>query len=70
VCLVDPHEERVVGVENEASESLGVATRLDQIANIGRTRHKLEPAVATSAVRSGPNLVELAHARHYDAPGV
>jgi len=71
VCLVvDPHEERVVGVENEASESLGGATRLDQIANIRRTRHKPEPAVATSAVRSGPNLVELAHARHYDAPGV
>jgi len=70
VCLVvDPHEERVVGVENEAGESLGGATLLNQIANIKRTRHKPEPAVATSSVRSGPNLVELAHARHYDAPG-
>ena len=74
--VVDPHEGRVVGVEDEAGVSLGAATALDQIANQHRTRRKPTPEVseATAASvqgpRSGPNLVEIAlarhHARHHD----
>ena len=63
--LVDPHAGRVVGVENEAGESLGGATALDPIANLERVRRKPEPALTPRATCSGPNLVELAHAQYY-----
>lgn len=66
--VVDPHAQRVVGVEDEAGVSLGAATELDQIANSHRARRK--PPVEVSEVaafgsRSGPNLVELALVRHH-----
>jgi len=32
--VVDPHGERVIGVENDAGESLGSATALDLVANL------------------------------------
>ncbi len=64
--LVDPHEGRVVGVENDAGESLGVATPLDAIANIKRVRRKPDPEVSHDVVRSGPNLVELAYQQYHD----
>ena len=54
-----------MGVENEAGESLGDATALDPIANFDRVRRKPEPAVTPRATRSGPNLVELAHAQDH-----
>jgi len=65
--LVDPHAETVVGVENDAGESIGQATPLDALANRDRRRHKPDPVVAVP-VRSpnaGPNLVERVHAQDY-----
>ena len=71
--VVDPHAGRVVGVEDEAGVSLGQATALDVMANVHRTRRKPEPPEATSETvkplgkgpRTGPNLVELAHAQYH-----
>jgi transposase InsO family protein len=65
--VVDPHTERVVGVEDGAGQSLGQATALDAIANIKRVRRKPEPAQMTSRERTGPNLVEIAHAKFHGA---
>lgn len=62
---MDPHARCVVGVEDEAGASLGQATPLDVIANNHRTRHKSAPTEPSLGARSGPNLVEIAHARHY-----
>lgn len=67
--VVDPHAARVVGVEDEAGTSLGPATPLDEIANITRKRRKPAPA-AVLAERSGPNLVEIAHAQYHGVAGV
>jgi transposase InsO family protein len=63
--VVDPHAQRVVGVEDAAGNSLGQATPLDAIANIKRVRRRPEPAQMTSAARTGPNLVELAHSKYH-----
>jgi transposase InsO family protein len=63
--VVDPHAERVVGVEDGAGVSLGQATPLDMLANIHRTRRKPEPVTELAPTRSGPNLVELAHAKYH-----
>lgn len=62
--VVDPHTETVKGVEDDEGRSLGLATPLDLAANRTRTRHKpaADPAPTPP---SGPNLVELAHLRHY-----
>jgi len=65
--VVDPHAQRVVGVEDAAGNSLGAATPLDQLANIQRVRRKPEPAPVALAPHSGPNLVELAHAQYHGA---
>ncbi len=62
--VVDPHAQRVVGVENDDGESLGAATLLDEIGNARRTRRKAEP-VADSPARGGPNLVEIAHRQYH-----
>ena len=64
---MDPHAQRVVGVEDEAGVSLGLATALDRIANISRVRRKPEPAAAAVAPRDGPNLVEIAHRQYHGA---
>jgi len=66
--VVDPHTGRVVGVEDDSGKSLGEATPLDAVANIKRTRRKPEP-VADMSARNGPNLVEIAHARHHGVDG-
>ena len=63
--VVDPHIGRVVGVEDAAGTSLGQATALDALANIKRARRKPEPAQMSSGPRTGPNLVELAHAKYH-----
>ena len=64
--VVDPHAERVVGVEDAAGVSLGAATPLDMLANIHRTRRKPEPVTEPMcAPRNGPNLVELAHEKYH-----
>ena len=62
--VVDPHGERVVGVEDEHGVWLGEAMPLDAIANIKRKRRKPE-TVTDIARRDGPNLVEIAHAKYY-----
>lgn len=65
--VVDPHAQRVVGVEDDSGNSLGQATALDAVANSHRTRRKSTPADPASAMgaRQGANLVEIAHARYY-----
>ena len=63
--VVDPHAARVVGVEDDAGESLGSATVLDRHANIKRVRRKPEPVVTPTGSGNGPNLVELAHAQYH-----
>ena len=62
--VVDPHAQRVLGVEDEHGRSLGAATALDEIGNTRRARRKPEPA-APVAARSGPNLVEIAHQQYH-----
>ena len=62
--VVDPHAQRVVGVEDEAGAWLGEATPLDAIANIKRKRRKPD-TVTDIVVRNGPNLVEIAHAKYH-----
>ena len=54
--VVDPHEGRVVGVEDEAGASLGAATVLDQIANQHHTRSKPDACAQATpdSPRSGP----------------
>jgi transposase InsO family protein len=62
--VVDPHAQRVVGVEDEAGVWLGEATPLDAIANIKRKRRKPD-TITDIVVRNGPNLVEIAHAKYH-----
>jgi putative transposase len=63
--VVDPHTGIVVGVEDEAGESLGLATRLDAVANLNRVRRKPDPETSHKTERTGPNLVELAHQQYH-----
>jgi hypothetical protein len=63
--VVDPHAQRVVGVENEHGVSLGEAIVLDEIGNTRRARRQPDPAAQPLAPRSGPNLVEIAHQRYH-----
>jgi len=63
--VVDPHAARVVGVEDAAGKSLGLATALDALANISRVRRKSEPGAVAVARRDGPNLVEIAHRQYH-----
>lgn len=63
--VVDPHAGAVVGVEDEAGASLGLATRLDAQANLHRTRRKAGAEPAPQGARSGPNLLELALAQYH-----
>jgi len=68
--VVDPHAERVVGVEDAEGHPLGAATPLDAKANGHRRRR--QPAdshaantVTTATATQGANLVELAFEQHY-----
>jgi putative transposase len=63
--VVDPHAARVVGVEDDAGQSLGLATALDMLANVNRVRRRPESAAAGLAPHDGPNLVEIAHRRYH-----
>ncbi len=75
--VVDPHGARVIGVENEAGESLGEATALDLMANLHRVRRKPEQPGGDDGASllggnpkrgpggAGPNLVELVHRQCY-----
>lgn len=63
--VVDPHTQRVIGVESDDGRSLGVATPLDAIGNSRRARRKPDPAPPQPATLAGPNLVEIALARYH-----
>lgn len=66
--VVDPHAQKVVGVENEQGESIGQATPLDALANASRQRRQPDPVLelsASTAKGAGSNLVELAHRQYY-----
>jgi putative transposase len=68
--VVDPHAQRVVGVENDAGDSIGAATVLDEIGNSRRKRRKPAAADAQAtavltASAGGPNLVEIAHRQYH-----
>lgn len=63
--VVDPHAQRVIGVEGDDGQSLGQATPLDEIGNTRRARRKPEPTAQPVAPRSGPNLVEIAYQRYH-----
>ena len=69
--VVDPHAGSVVGVEDEAGESIGNATPLDAAANLKRVRRKpdQEPQARHASAGAGPNLVELAYAQYHDKKG-
>ena len=69
--VVDPHTETVVGVENSAGESLGLATLLDAVANTQRTRRKPQPAdpAAPLTHRTGPNMIEAALVQYHSKKG-
>ncbi|NJD24446.1 MAG: transposase family protein, partial [Betaproteobacteria bacterium] len=72
--VVDPHEGKVVGVEDAEGNSLGQATPLDAAANARRRRRRPDPdeaaRVAGPSVPGGnsPNGVELAYGQYYDHP--
>ena len=66
--VVDPHAQKVVGVENAQGEAIGQATPLDALANATRKRRTPTPAVALPPA-SGPNLVELAYRQYHGLPG-
>ena len=63
--VVDPHAQRVLGVESDDGRWLGEATPLDAIGNSRRTRRKPDPAPPPAPTTAGPNLVEIAHARYH-----
>jgi len=65
--VVDPHDRRVVGVEDDNGEPLGAATPLDAVANVQRKRRKPQPA-ETPSPRSviGEDEVELAYRQYHD----
>ena len=67
--VVDPHAERVVGVEDETGKSLGAATELDQIANQTRVRRKPGPEVVvmeSTGIYGKSPYAALDHGRDHD----
>jgi transposase InsO family protein len=65
--VVDPHAQRVVGVEDDEGRSLGEAAPLDPIGNAHRTRRKAGACDEALAPHSGPNLVEIAYQQYHGA---
>lgn len=61
--VVDPHREKVIGVESETGDSLGKAILLDPLANCHRKRRSTAPSETSTRSHTGVNLVELALAR-------
>lgn len=60
LLVVDPHKQKVVGVEAANGDSLGKATALDQLANCRRKRRSVAPSDVGTRSRAGTNLVEMA----------
>jgi transposase InsO family protein len=63
--VVDPHAQRVLGVESDDGRWLGQATPLDAIGNSRRARRKPDAMPQPAPTTAGPNLVEIAHARYH-----
>jgi hypothetical protein len=69
--VVDPHEGKVVGVEDAEGNALGLATPLDTIANAQRRRRRPDPnaggSVVSSLVQDDSSLngVELAYRQYH-----
>lgn len=61
--VVDPHRQKVIGVESESGDSLGKAILLDPLANCRRKRRSARPDNAGARSRTGGNLVEMALAQ-------
>jgi hypothetical protein len=68
LLVVDPHEGKVVGVENAEGKSLGLATPLDPLANAQRRRRRPDSEDAASPGGASPNGVELAYRQYHDLP--
>lgn len=58
--VVDPHRQKVVGVESLKGEPLGQAAPLDPIANCRRKRRSASTEATTVRAAAGANAVELA----------
>lgn len=58
--VVDPHQQKVIGVESQKGEPLGKATPLDRIANCRRKRRSAATEVENVRGATGVNMVELA----------
>jgi len=68
--VIEPHEERLIELEDHEGKTLGKAIELDVIANNQRARRKPEPQQALPQTpHQGPNLVEIAH-QHYHGTGI
>ncbi len=65
--VVDPHTKQVIEVEDDQGNSLGKAAPIDVIANVNRRRRKPnnETVDAAASKPESPNLVEIAHEKHY-----
>jgi len=65
--VVDPHTQKVLGVEDADGQSLGAATPLDALANVNRQRRKPQPPEALPPSRTDrDNEVELAYRQYHD----
>lgn len=58
--VVDPHRQKVLGVESQAGEPLGKATPLDLITNSRRKRRSATTVTADAGQPTGVNMVDLA----------
>jgi putative transposase len=63
LLVVDPHRQKVLGVESETGNPLGKATLLDPLANCRRKRRSAVPGNSSIQNRTGDNLVEMALAQ-------
>jgi transposase InsO family protein len=63
--VVDPHAQRVIGVEDDEGNPIGAATPLDAEANLHRQRRKPNPEDPSGHSPTGPNLVELAYRQYH-----
>ncbi len=67
LLVVDPHTQKVLGVEDAEGQSLGAATPLDALANVNRRRRKPRSPEEPSPSSTGKdNEVELAYRQYYD----
>ena len=65
--VVDPHNHKVLSVEDVQGQSLGAATPLDALANVHRCRRKPKPPERPAPTRPGThNEVELAYRQYHD----